>query len=33
MRAMYRITHANLLRMNQETQQLTDYVTKTHGRY
>jgi CRP/FNR family transcriptional regulator, cyclic AMP receptor protein len=33
MRAMFRITHANLLRMNQETQQLTDYVTKTHGRY
>jgi hypothetical protein len=33
MRAMYRITHANLLRMNQETQQLTDYVTKTHGRF
>jgi CRP-like cAMP-binding protein len=33
MRAMFRITHANLLRMNQETQQLTDYVTRTHGRY
>ncbi len=33
MRAMFRITHANLLRMNQEAQQLTDYVTKTHGRY
>ncbi len=33
MRAMFRITHANLLRMNQETQQLTDYVTKTHGRF
>jgi len=33
MRAMFRITHANLLRVNQETQQLTDYVTKTHGRY
>ena len=33
MRAMFRITHANLLRMNQETRQLTDYVTKTHGRY
>ena len=33
MRAMFRITHANLLRMNQETQQLTDYVTRTRGRY
>ena len=33
MRAMFRITHANLLRMNQETQLLTEYVTKTHGRY
>lgn len=33
MRAMFRITHANLLRMNQEAQQLTEYVTKTRGRY
>lgn len=33
MRAIFRITHTNLLRMNQETQQLTEYVTKTHGRY
>jgi CRP/FNR family transcriptional regulator, cyclic AMP receptor protein len=33
MRAMFRITHANLLRMNLETQQLTEYVTKTHGHY
>ncbi len=33
MRAMFRITHANLLRMNQEAQQLIEYVTKTHGRY
>jgi len=33
MRAMFRITHANPLRMNQETQQLTEYVTRTRGRY
>jgi CRP-like cAMP-binding protein len=33
MRALFRITHANLMRMNQETQQLTNYINKTHGRY
>lgn len=33
MRALFRITHMNLMRMNQETRQLTDYINKTHGRY
>lgn len=33
MRALFRITHSNLMRMNQETQQLTNYIQKTHGRY
>lgn len=33
MRALFRITHANLMRMNQETQQLSNYINKTHGRY
>lgn len=33
MRAIFRITHSNLMRMNQETQQLTNYITKSGGRY
>lgn len=33
MRSLFRVTHANLARMNQETQQLTNYITKTQGRY
>lgn len=33
MRALFRITHSNLLRMNQESQQLANYISKTHGRY
>ena len=33
MRALFRVTHANLARMNQETQELTNYITKTQGRY
>ena len=33
MRALFRVTHANLARMNQETQELTNYISKTHGRY
>ena len=33
MRALFRITHANLARVNQESQELTNYITKTHGRY
>jgi len=33
MRALFRITHTNLMRMNLESQQLADYISKTHGRY
>jgi CRP-like cAMP-binding protein len=33
MRALFRVTHANLSRMNQETRELTNYITKTQGRY
>jgi len=33
MRALFRVTHANLARMNQETEQLSNYISKTHGRY
>jgi CRP/FNR family cyclic AMP-dependent transcriptional regulator len=33
MRALFRVTHTNLMRMNQETQQLSNYINKTHGRY
>jgi len=33
MRALFRVTHANLSRMNQETEQLSNYITKTGGRY
>ena len=33
MRALFRVTHANLSRMNQETKQLSDYITKSAGRY
>ena len=33
MRALFRVTHANLSRMNQETRELANYITKTHGRY
>jgi CRP-like cAMP-binding protein len=33
MRALFRITHTNLMRMNQESQQLANYINKTHGRY
>jgi CRP/FNR family cyclic AMP-dependent transcriptional regulator len=33
MRSIFRITHSNLLRMNQETEQLSNYINKTHGRY
>jgi CRP/FNR family transcriptional regulator, cyclic AMP receptor protein len=31
--ALFRVTHANLARMSQETEQLTNYITKTGGRY
>ena len=33
MRSIFRITHSNLLRMNQEKDQLSNYINKTHGRY
>lgn len=33
MRALFRITHANLMRMNQESQELVNYVSKIRGRY
>ena len=33
MRALFRVTHANLSRMNEETQQLSNYISKTQGRY
>ncbi len=33
MRALFRVTHINLMRMNQETQQLSNYINKTQGRY
>ena len=33
MRALFRITHRNLLRMNQESQQLSNYISKSQGRY
>lgn len=33
MRALFRVTHANLARMNQESKELANYITKTQGRY
>lgn len=33
MRALFRVTHANLSRMNQESEQLTNYISKSGGRY
>lgn len=33
MRALFRVTHANLSRMNQETAELSNYISKTQGRY
>lgn len=33
MRALFRNTHTNLMRMNQESRELSNYITKTHGRY
>jgi len=33
MRALFRVTHANLMRMNQESQALSNYIHKTQGRY
>ena len=33
MRALFRVTHANLMRMNLETSELRNYMMKTGGRY
>ncbi|MBT8419596.1 MAG: cyclic nucleotide-binding domain-containing protein [Gammaproteobacteria bacterium] len=33
MRSLFRITHTNLMRMNLESQQLVNYISKTQGRY
>jgi len=33
MRALFRVTHTNLMRVNQESQELAKYITKTGGRY
>lgn len=33
MRALFRVTHANLSRMNQESKQLANYINKSQGRY
>jgi len=33
MRALFRITHTNLMRVNHESDQLRNYVTRSHGRY
>ncbi|MEO6147168.1 MAG: cyclic nucleotide-binding domain-containing protein [Sulfuriferula sp.] len=33
MRALFRITHANLMRMNQESQVMSNYIHKTQGRF
>lgn len=33
MRALFRVTHANLSRMNKESKELANYITKIQGRY
>ena len=33
MRGLFRATHSNLMRANQERQELTNYITKVNGRY
>jgi len=33
MRALFRLTHSNLMRMNLESQQLSNYINETGGRY
>lgn len=33
MRALFRVTHANLARMNNESRELANYINKTQGRY
>lgn len=33
MRGLFRLTHANLMRMNAESQQLSNYIQRSRGRY
>ena len=33
MRGLFRLTHMNLMRMNVETKELSNYIHKTGGRY
>ena len=33
MRGLFKATHSNLMRANQERQELTNYITKVNGRY
>ncbi len=33
MRSLCKLTHSNLLRMNQESEQLSNYISRSHGRY
>lgn len=33
MRALFRVTHSNLSRMNKESAELSNYISKTQGRY
>lgn len=33
MRGLFRLTHKNLMRMNAESQHLSNYILKTRGRY
>ena len=33
MRGLFRLTHANLMRMNVETRELSNYIQKSRGRY
>ncbi len=33
MRALFRITHSNLMRANEESDALRNYVTRSHGRF
>jgi CRP-like cAMP-binding protein len=33
MRGLFKATHNNLMRVNHERQQLTNYITRTSGRY
>jgi CRP-like cAMP-binding protein len=33
MRALFRVTHSNLIRMNQESEEMSNYISKSGGRY